>query len=190
MQNYIYFRCKITKKQADPCRTVAATSELARFFITIEVRYKTGGFLLLIYQPPDIAMFASSTKDKKTTNPALANTIGNDKDATTVIAKGTVLEGKFACTENVRLDGSIHGEVKVDKRLVMGDSSFVQGNIVARDAAIQGRIKGDLVVNGALHLMESAVIEGNISARTMVVDEGARYNGTCKIGEPATSAKN
>ncbi len=116
----------------------------------------------------------------------------NDKDsaATTVIAKGTVMEGKFACSENVRLDGSIHGEVKVDKRLVMGDTSYVQGNIFARDAAIKGRIKGDVVVNGALHLMDTAVIEGNISARTMVVDEGARYNGSCKIGEAAVAAKN
>ncbi len=135
-------------------------------------------------------MFSSSTKDKKPASPALASVPGNDKDATTVIAKGTVLEGKFACSENVRLDGAIHGEVKVDKRLVMGDTSYIQGNIIARDAAIKGRIKGDLVVNGALHLMETAVIEGNISARTMVVDEGARYNGTCKIGDSAVAAKN
>jgi cytoskeletal protein CcmA (bactofilin family) len=35
--------------------------------------------------------------------------------------------------------------------------------------------------------MDSAIIEGNISARTMIVDEGARYNGSCKIGE--TSGK-
>lgn len=136
-------------------------------------------------------MFTSSTKDKKSAGPALASLNGNDKDnaATTVIAKGTVLEGKFACTENVRLDGTIHGEVKVDKRLVMGDTSYVQGNIQVREAAIKGRIKGDLVVSGALHLMETAVIEGNITARTMVVDEGARYNGSCKIGEMAAGEK-
>lgn len=134
-------------------------------------------------------MFASSTKEK---SPALNSLNGNDKDnsATTVIAKGTTMEGKFACTENVRLDGAIHGEVKVDKRLVMGDSSYVQGNITAREAAIKGRIKGDLIVTGALHLMETAVIEGNITARTMVVEEGARYNGACKIGETAVAAKN
>ncbi len=114
----------------------------------------------------------------------------NDKEGTmtTVIAKGTVIEGKFGCTENVRLDGAIHGEVKVDKRFVMGDTSYVQGNIHARDAAIKGRIKGDIHVKEALHLMDSAVIEGNITAKTMVVDEGARYNGACRIGESATAA--
>jgi cytoskeletal protein CcmA (bactofilin family) len=114
----------------------------------------------------------------------------NDKDAqTTVIAKGTVIEGKFICSENVRLDGSVNGEVKVDKRLVMGDGSTVNGNIFARDAAIKGRIKGDVNVKEALHLMDTAVIEGNISARTMIVDEGAKYNGSCKIGETAGGGK-
>ncbi len=115
--------------------------------------------------------------------------MGNDKEgsATTVIAKGTTIEGKFMCTENVRLDGAIHGEVHVEKRFVMGDTSYVQGNIFARDAAIKGKIKGDVSVKEALHLMDTAVIEGNITARTMVVEEGARYNGSCKIGAAAVA---
>jgi len=137
-------------------------------------------------------MFSSTTKDKKTTNTASTLVIGADKEGaqTTVIAKGTAIEGKFACGDNVRLDGSIQGEVQVDKRLVMGDGSFVQGNIHARDAAIKGRIKGDVFVKEALHLLETAVIEGNITARTMIVEEGARYNGSCKIGDTAAAAKN
>ena len=135
-------------------------------------------------------MFGSNTKEKN--SPATSALGGADKEgsATTVIAKGTVIEGKFACNENVRLDGAIHGEVKVDKRFVMGDTSYVQGNIHARDAAIKGKIKGDLFIKEALHLMDSAVIEGNISAKTMIVEEGARYNGSCKIGELVAPAKN
>ena len=131
-----------------------------------------------------MSMFASTTKDKKPgTSPNGLNTNDKEGAVTTVIAKGTLIEGKFSCTENVRLDGAIHGEVKVDKRLVMGDGSYVQGNIHARDAAIKGKIKGDIHVKEALHLMDTAVIEGNISAKTMIVDEGARYNGSCKIGD-------
>jgi cytoskeletal protein CcmA (bactofilin family) len=131
-------------------------------------------------------MFGTSTKDSK---PASTAAAFSEKEgaATTVIAKGTTIEGKFACGENVRLDGAIHGEVKVDKRFVMGDGSYVQGNISARDAAIKGRIKGDVFVREALHLMDSAIIEGNIVAKTMVVEEGARYSGACKIGEAAAS---
>lgn len=137
-------------------------------------------------------MFSSSTKEKKVSSSTSLPGLGSDKEGgqTTVIAKGTALEGKFKSTENVRLDGSIQGEVQVDKRLVMGEGSHVQGNIHAKDAAIKGKIKGDIFVKEALHLLETAVIEGNITAKTMIVEEGARYNGSCKIGEPATVAKN
>lgn len=128
-------------------------------------------------------MFGSSTKDTKTSNNPLNGIHEKEGGATTVIAKGTTIEGKFGCVENVRLDGNIHGEVKVEKRFVMGEGSYVQGNIEARDAAIKGKIKGDIHVKEALHLMESAFIEGNITARTMIVEEGARYNGACRIGE-------
>ena len=135
-------------------------------------------------------MFSSSTKEKTAATSPMSLPMGSDKEGstTTVIAKGTTIEGKFICSENVRLDGTINGEVKVEKRFVMGDTSSVQGNISARDAAIKGRIKGDVFVKEALHLMDTAMIEGNITARTMVVEEGARYNGSCKIGASAVGA--
>lgn len=129
-------------------------------------------------------MFGSS-KEKTPVSNSTTLPGANDKEGnmTTVIAKGTTIEGKFACGENVRLDGAIHGEVKVDKRFVMGDNSYVQGNIHARDAAIKGRIKGDVIVKEALHLMDTAIVEGNISAKSLIVDEGARHNGTSRIGD-------
>jgi cytoskeletal protein CcmA (bactofilin family) len=123
----------------------------------------------------------NNSNDKKPGSPVTSLPAGTD--ATTVIAKGTLIEGKFSCTENVRLDGSIHGEVRVEKKMVMGDTGYVQGNIWAKEASIKGKIKGDIHVKEALHLLDTAMIEGNITARTMTVDEGARYNGACKIGD-------
>jgi cytoskeletal protein CcmA (bactofilin family) len=133
-------------------------------------------------------MFGSS-KEKTPASTAMSLPGANDKEGnmTTVIAKGTTIEGKFSCGENVRLDGAIHGEVKVDKRFVMGDTSYVQGNINARDAAVKGRVKGDIVVKEALHLMDTAIVEGNISAKSLIVDEGARHNGTSRIGESSNN---
>ena len=135
-------------------------------------------------------MFSSSTKDKRSSSQSANSINGTEKEGTqtTVIAKGTKIEGKFACADNVRLDGAINGEVRVDKRLVLGESSRVEGNIHARDAAIKGKIKGDVYIKEALHLLESAVIEGNISAKTMIVEEGARYNGACKIGNSVAAS--
>lgn len=133
-------------------------------------------------------MWGGNSKDKKPVGTTAGVGPETDKGQTTVIAQGTELEGKFSCSDSVRLDGTIKGEVRVSKRLVMGNDGRVVGNIWATDAVIKGRINGDLVVSESLHLTETAVIEGNIAAKTMQVDEGARYNGTCKIGESAVKS--
>ena len=123
-------------------------------------------------------MFGSNSKSgQKPTN-----SIDLTDNQTCVIAKGTTIEGKFTCTENVRLDGTINGQIKVEKRLVMGETGLVDGNIQATNCAVKGKIHGDIVVNEQLHLLETAFIDGNISATSMIVDEGARHNGRSSIG--------
>jgi len=106
-----------------------------------------------------------------------------------VISKGAVIEGKFSSKDSLRLDGQVNGEVDCQSRLVMGETGKVVGSVKATEAEILGTIEGDLVIAGALNLRSSAKIKGNISAKTMSVDEGAIYNGECRIGEYAAPKK-
>ncbi len=113
------------------------------------------------------------------TNAAAA--VGNDSGLTCVIAEGTVIDGKFTCAENVRLDGKITGEVQVQKKLVMGPSGIIEGIINATNTAIQGKIKGNLKVSENLQLLSTANINGDINANSMSVEEGAVYNGKINV---------
>ena len=101
---------------------------------------------------------------------------------TCVIAQGTSITGKFAATEDVRLDGVIEGDLKCDKRLVMGETGRVKGTITAEDAIIMGTIEGELIVTNTIHLKSTAKIEGNIKSKSMTVDDGAIYSGECNVG--------
>lgn len=99
-----------------------------------------------------------------------------------VVAKGTRIEGHFKSSENMRLDGVVVGDVFCDKKLVLGETGKVEGTLNSLDAVIMGHVVGELKVSGVLHLNSSANIEGDITAKKMIVEEGARYNGACKIG--------
>lgn len=99
-----------------------------------------------------------------------------------VISKGTVIEGTFKTTEDLRLDGTIIGEIQSEK-VVMGETGKIEGVINCTDSSIKGRIEGEINVKGLLHLLSTALIKGKIKAKKMVVDEGASYNGECLIGE-------
>ena len=123
----------------------------------------------------------SRTKNNSAQNGQSYN--GQTGGVTCVIAQGTVINGKFSATEDVRLDGTIEGEVKCDKRVVMGESGRVKGTIHASDAVIMGKIEGELIVTGSIHLKSTADIDGVIKGKSMTVDEGARYNGECRVGE-------
>jgi len=100
---------------------------------------------------------------------------------TCVIAEGTIIEGTFICSENVRLDGKINGEVKVDKRLVMGSSGVIDGKVSAMSTAIQGKLDGDITVTETIQIMSSATVKGNINAGSIGIEEGAMYNGNISI---------
>jgi cytoskeletal protein CcmA (bactofilin family) len=108
-------------------------------------------------------------------NPAVENGL------TCVIAEGTKIEGKFTSTENVRLDGQIVGEVNITKKLVMGTTSFIDGNINSQNTAVQGKVKGNLNVSETLQLLGTANVDGQIVAKSFIVDEGAVYNGKLSV---------
>ena len=89
------------------------------------------------------------TRSKSKNNAAQNGSLNGTATAsgTCVIAKGTSITGKFAASEDVRLDGVIEGDVKCDKRLVMGETGRVKGTIHAADAVIMGTIEGELILS-------------------------------------------
>lgn len=123
------------------------------------------------------------TKAKpKTDNAASKNPLPAASSANCVVAKGTKIEGNFRSPENIRMDGTVVGEVRCDKKLVMGEKSTVEGKVFAQDAVIMGTVNGDVSITETLHLQSTAKVKGNITAKFMIVDEGAVFDGECKIG--------
>lgn len=128
-------------------------------------------------------MFGTKTKEKTTNGFVTGQTDVSANSESCVIAEGTVIEGIFKSSEDVRLDGKIIGEVSCEKRLVMGKEGIVEGKITTLDAVVRGRVDGEIRVSGILHLQETAHIEGKIVARKLIMDEGAAYSGECNIGD-------
>jgi len=122
---------------------------------------------------------AKASKDKnKASSPV--NTPSDGKSC--VVSRGTKIEGNFHSKENIRLDGGVKGDLICDKKFVLGEQGNVIGNISAQDAVIMGKVEGNLFIKGLLTLEHSAVILGDIKAGRIQVQEGARYEGSCRIG--------
>lgn len=129
-----------------------------------------------------MATISMKSKPKSEKNSNGKGHLAKSTDANCVIAAGTHIEGDFSSTENVRLDGILRGTLKCDHRLVIGEKGRVEGEVSAAEAVIMGQITGNLTVAGSLQLKSTAKIDGDITAKYLVVEEGAAYNGQCKVG--------
>jgi len=100
----------------------------------------------------------------------------------TQIMKGTTVDGNIETFGNVRVEGKIIGNIKSKSKIVTGSSSFIEGNIVSQNAEIEGEVKGTVDVTEVLTLKATAVIKGDIVTGKLVVEAGAVWNGTIKMG--------
>jgi len=110
-------------------------------------------------------------------------------NSSNIIGKGTIVEGNVEAYGNIRIEGRINGSVKSKSKIALGQSSFVEGNIMAQNAEISGEVKGVVEVSDQLILRPSAVIAGDIITGKLIVESGATFNGGCKMGIPTKDNK-
>jgi cytoskeletal protein CcmA (bactofilin family) len=123
-----------------------------------------------------------TTKEEK----RVAEEISNSSNT---IGKGTFLEGNVETYGNIRIEGKVTGNVKSKSKVALGPSSQVQGNITSQNADIEGEVKGRIEVAELLVLKATSVINGDIITGKLVVEPGAVFNGTCKMGAAVKDIK-
>ncbi len=116
-----------------------------------------------------------TTKEEKKAAEEISN-------SSNVIGKGTILEGNIETFGNIRIEGRINGNIKSKSKIVLGHSSHIDGNVTAQNADIEGSVKGKIEISEMLVLKASANVHGDISTGKLVVEPGAVFNGSCKMG--------
>lgn len=110
-------------------------------------------------------------------------------NSSNTIGKGTVLEGNIETYGNIRIEGKVIGNVKSKSKVALGNSSNIQGNIIAQNADIEGEVKGKIEISELLVLKATAIINGDIITGKLVVEPGAVFNGGCKMGAAVKDIK-
>ncbi|MBR9999027.1 MAG: polymer-forming cytoskeletal protein [Cyclobacteriaceae bacterium] len=103
-------------------------------------------------------------------------------NSSNIIGKGTTVEGNLESFGNIRVEGRIIGSIKSKSKVALGQSSFVEGDILAQNAEISGEVDGRVEISELLILKATAVISGDIITNKFIVESGATFNGSCKMG--------
>jgi cytoskeletal protein CcmA (bactofilin family) len=100
----------------------------------------------------------------------------------TLISAGTVLQGDVKSENDLRIDGTIHGNVFSTAKVVVGPSGFVEGHIEGTQADISGRLTGNVVAKEMVQLRAQSQVQGNIHSASLQIDAGAIFNGQSQMG--------
>ena len=108
----------------------------------------------------------------------------NDRtpNSATLISAGTTFQGDVISENDLRIDGTINGNIRCSAKIIVGPTGFVDGNIEGQLADITGKVKGNIIVKDLLQLKAEGSIEGNITAGKLQVDPTTTFNGHCQMG--------
>jgi len=99
----------------------------------------------------------------------------------TVIGASAVFTGKLSGEGNFEIYGSVDGESNIRGTLVLHESGYWKGNILAKNAVISGTVDGDIVAKEKLELTSTAQINGNVVGGIVAIAEGAVFEGEIHI---------
>ena len=101
---------------------------------------------------------------------------------------GSKIEGNLEIDGDVRLQGVIQGKVSGSGTVTIGDQATIQANVFAPTIIVQGLVRGEIHARDRLELHKSAKVYGMLRAARIRIDEGAQFEGECKMA-PAEAPK-
>ena len=116
-------------------------------------------------------------KSKSETNDAPAPGSG----AASIIAAGTTLKGDITSNGDIRIDGTLQGNIHCTAKVVIGAKGNVDGDISGQQADIMGKVTGTIKVKELLQLKGGSDVNGNLYASKLQIEPSANFNGQCHM---------
>ena len=103
-------------------------------------------------------------------------------NGTTLIGAGTTLKGDIKSNSDLRIDGTVHGNITSSAKIIIGNGGLVEGDITCIQADIVGKVSGNVRSKELLQLRGECVVTGNLYAGKLQVEPTATFNGQCHMG--------
>ncbi|MFZ4058327.1 MAG: bactofilin family protein [Ferruginibacter sp.] len=102
--------------------------------------------------------------------------------STTIIGAGTTITGNIQSLGDIRIDGTLVGNLSSTAKVLVGNEGVIQGNLKAEQADILGKVTGEVRVKDLLQLKEKCIVQGDIYTGKLQVEPSATFNGNCHMG--------
>ena len=97
------------------------------------------------------------------------------------LTSGSKIIGTIIADSDIRIDGTVEGDLQCSGKVVIGEKGSIKGNITCQNAEIMGRLDGKVETQQTLALRSTGNIKGEVKTQTLIVEPNAVFNGTCSM---------
>ena len=98
-----------------------------------------------------------------------------------LIGSGTSLKGDITSSGDLRIDGTLVGNINCSAKVIIGANGVVEGDVSGITADIMGKVSGTIKVKELLQLKSNCQVDGNIHAAKLQIEPAANFNGQCHM---------
>jgi len=98
------------------------------------------------------------------------------------IGPGIVIEGTVEGNGDIRIAGSIKGDVRLKGNLSIESGGRIVGAVSADSVTLGGDVEGNINASNHVTLLETAQLVGDLKARFLTVAAGSRMRGRVEFG--------
>jgi cytoskeletal protein CcmA (bactofilin family) len=133
-----------------------------------------------------------TTAEPKTLRSALNSSPSNGVDTAklSVISNDLKIIGqglKIISQGVLQVDGEVEGDV-IGNEIVIGEMGQVTGTLAADRVTVRGKVSG-AIKSVTVTLQSSARVEGDIHQMSLVIEQGAEFDGRCRRPASASELK-
>ena len=128
--------------------------------------------------------------NQKTKSDGSIETTTSTPGGASLIASGTTLKGDITSNGDIRIDGTLIGNMQCAAKVIIGANGVVEGDISGQLADIMGKVTGTIKVKELLQLKGGSVVSGNLHASKLQIEPSANFNGQCHMTASQSGSMN
>jgi cytoskeletal protein CcmA (bactofilin family) len=98
-----------------------------------------------------------------------------------LIGTGTMIDGNIVSNGDIRIDGSLKGNLSTKGKVIVGDTGKISGEVNCKNFEVEGSVDGKVIVAELLSLRAKSKILGDITTSKLAIEPGAVFTGKCDM---------
>ncbi|MEJ7837341.1 MAG: polymer-forming cytoskeletal protein [Thermomicrobiales bacterium] len=102
-------------------------------------------------------------------------------ESISIIDRFSNFDGTFESTRDLRIEGQAKGNITCQGTLHVAQGANVNARVDAENITVAGELEGEISCKGRLQILPSGRVRGKIDTATLVINEGAFYEGQLEM---------